>query len=141
MAEHQFDDASLKEVRVDRWLFAVRIFKSRSLAAQAVASGKVKVNGEAVKTHRPLRRGDFVAMKRDGRTLRYEVLGLVENRLGAPQAKTLYNLVEDPDLSPQARELVQLYRDMEKQVPKAKGRPTKRDRRQMERFQNQIDDD
>jgi len=139
MAEETFDDVSLQDVRVDRWLFAVRIFKSRSLAARAVGSGKVKVNGESVKTHRPLRRGDFVTMKRDGRTMRYEVLGLVEKRVGASQAKTMYELMVDPDLDPDAKALIELYRDMDKMVPKQKGRPTKRDRRKMERFHNELD--
>lgn len=141
MAEDLFDDSSLDGVRVDRWLFAVRIFKSRSLAARAVGAGKVKVNGESVKTHRPLRRGDVITMKRDGKTLQYAVLGLAEKRLGAPQAKTLYKFEEDPDLDPEAKELIQLYRDMGKLVPKPKGRPTKRDRRQMERFHKEMDGD
>lgn len=132
-----FDNEQLSEVRLDRWLFAVRIFKSRSLAARAVSSGKIKLNGDAVKPHRGVKRGDFVTLKREGQTLRYDVLGLIEKRVGAAPAKTLFKLTENPDLNPETREMMKLMREMEKHLPKPKGRPTKRDRRQLERFQNQ----
>lgn len=135
MSDEILEDVSLKEVRIDRWLFAVRIFKSRSLAARAVTSGKVKLNGEAVKPHRPVHRGDYVELKREGQTLRYDILGLVEKRVGAPVAKTLVRMIEDPDLDPKTREMVQLYRELDRQLPKTKGRPTKRDRRLLDRFQ------
>lgn len=123
-----------ESVRVDRWLFAVRIFKSRSLAAKAIAGGTIKVNGETVKAHRPLKLGDAVTLKRDGRTLRYVVTGLIEKRVGAKDAVVNYQLTEDPDLTPEMRETMKLYREMAKMSPRTRGRPTKRDRRQLDKL-------
>lgn len=136
MTEPSADDVSLNEVRIDRWLFAARIFKSRNLASRAVSSGKVKLNGEGVKPHRTVRRGDAITLKRDGRTLRFTLKGLVDKRVGAAPAQTLFELVEDPDLDPKTREMIKLYRELDRQQPKSKGRPTKRDRRLLERFQH-----
>lgn len=121
-------------VRVDRWLFAVRIFKSRSLAAKAISGGKVKVNGATVKAGRPLVIGDEVVLKRDGRTHSYKVTGLLEKRVGAKDAVTNYELTVDADLTEDMREMMAVYRELEKQTPRTKGRPTKRDRRLIDKL-------
>lgn len=124
-------------VRLDRWLFSVRIFKSRSLAAKAIAGGKIKVNGAVCKAHRPLKIGDQVVMREEGRTLSYEVLGLLEKRVGAKEAAVCYKLTVDADVPEAMRELLQIYRDQEKRVPRPKGRPTKRDRRLIDRLRDE----
>lgn len=128
-----------ESVRVDRWLFAVRIYKSRSLAAKAISGGTLKVNGETVKAHRPLKVGDEVTLKRDGKTLSYKVTGLIEKRVGAKDAVKNYELTEDADLTPEMRETMKLYREIAKQAPRTKGRPTKRDRRQLDRLHGDGD--
>jgi len=122
-------------VRLDRWLFAVRIFKSRSLAAKAISGGKVKVNGAAAKAHRPVNIGDEVVLKRDGRTHSYKVKGLLEKRVGAKEAVTCYSLTLDADLPETVREMAAVYRAMDQQTPRLRGRPTKRDRRLIDKLQ------
>lgn len=132
---HAARSKELSSVRLDRWLFSVRIFKSRSLAAKSIAGGKVKVNGVTAKAHRPLIIGDDVVLKRDGRTHAYKVKGLLEKRVGAKDAVACYTLTVDADLPDNVREMAAIYREMDKQAPKPKGRPTKRDRRRIERLQ------
>jgi len=130
----------LEAVRLDRWLFAVRIFKTRNNAAKAIAGGKVKVNGEAAKPHKQVHIDDVVQLKREGRTLEYRVLGLLEKRVGASEAEPCYEMTEDADLEPEVREMVRLYREVDRKTEKPKGRPSKRDRRQMERLKGWDDE-
>ena len=126
----------LEAVRLDRWLVAVRIFKSRSQAAKAIAGGRIKMDGQSVKAHRMVHLDDEIVIKADGRTYKYVVTGLIEKRVGAPLAREQYKVFEDPDLKPEMRELVRVFRDMEKKSPKNKGRPTKRDRRMIEKIRD-----
>jgi ribosome-associated heat shock protein Hsp15 len=114
-------------VRVDRWLWAVRVFKSRSLAAEACASGKVFIGGRPVKPAREVRLGDIVVVAGHvTRTLK--VVGILQQRVGA---KLVAGYLED--LTPP--EAFQRPSEEEfgglPQRPKGAGRPTKRDRRQM----------
>lgn len=125
-------------VRIDRWLFAVRIFKSRSIAAKEISAGHVKIDGETVKAHRPVRLGDVLVIKRDGRTYEYTVKQLLDKRVGAKDAVAAYNLVADADVEPEMREMLQMYREMNRNVPRNKGRPTKRDRRLIEKHKNDF---
>lgn len=128
----------MEDVRIDRWLFAVRIFKSRSLAAKEISANHVKIDGESVKAHRPVRIGDVITIKRDGRTYEYTVKKLLEKRVGAKDAQAAYSMLADADVEPEMREMLQLYRDMNRQTPRNKGRPTKRDRRLIEKHKNQF---
>lgn len=130
--------AEMEDVRIDRWLFAVRIFKSRSIAVKEINANHVKVDGEAVKPHRSVRVGDVITIKREGRTYEYTVTKLLDKRVGAKDAQEAYTLVADADVEPEMREMLQLYRDMNRQIPRNKGRPTKRDRRLIEKHKNQI---
>ena len=137
MSKHAENTAPGKpplEVRIDKWLFAVRLFKTRSLAGKAIAGGKIKMDGHNVKAHRTLNMGDEIEFKRDGRTVRVTVKGLIENRVGAKEAVKHYTIVEDPDLTPEMREMTQIYRELQKESPRQRGRPTKRDRRQIQRL-------
>jgi len=127
-------------VRLDRWLFAVRLFRSRSLAAAAIAGGKVKVNGDSAKAHYSLKRGDEVVLKREGRTFTYRVEGLLEKRVGAAEAVQQYHLTEDADLDPATRAMVQLYREIDGAAPKTRGKPSKKDRRLLNRLKQGSDD-
>ncbi|MDJ0837571.1 MAG: RNA-binding S4 domain-containing protein [Acidobacteriota bacterium] len=131
---------NLEAVRLDRWLFAVRIFKTRTLAAKAIDGGTIKLNGVPVKSHKAVRLNDVIQCKREGRTFEYKVLGLLEKRVGAKEAAPCYEVTEDADLNPEMREMIQLYREVDRAAPKSKGRPSKRDRRQMERFRGKEDE-
>lgn len=118
----------LQSTRLDRWMFAVRIFRTRNLAAKAIAAGKVKIGGENVKAHRLVRVGDEIDVRFEGRTVRYQVLALLEKRVGAPEARACYAATEDPDVEPEVREMLHLYREIDrKRLPR--GKPSKKDRR------------
>ncbi|WP_158496812.1 RNA-binding S4 domain-containing protein [Micrococcus cohnii] len=111
-------------VRLDAWLWAVRIYKTRSAATAAVRAGHVRVDGEAVKAATPVVVGQRIRVRRDGRELILEVTGLVRKRVGAPVARRHY---VDHSPPPVPRELLAVpYRE------RGAGRPTKRDRRRLD---------
>lgn len=119
-------------LRVDKWLWAARFFKTRSLASDAVSGGKVKLNGAATKPAREIKVGDKLEIANGETRWTVTVQALSDRRGPAPEARLLYE--ESPD-SIAAREA---ERDSRKfiQDPAADlhGRPTKRDRRQIDRF-------
>lgn len=121
-------------VRLDKWLWAARFFKTRSLASQAIDGGKVDVNGERAKRARALAVGDALTLRRPPFELHLVVRGLSEVRGPARVALQLYE--ETPE-SREARE--KLAREL-KQAPAPffteGGRPTKRDRRLLERIRH-----
>ena len=82
-------------VRIDLWLWAARFYKTRSLAKQAVAGGKVVVGGQDVKPSRPVKVGDALQIRRGDELYEIEVLALSEKRGSAPVARTLY--AESPE--------------------------------------------
>jgi len=119
-------------VRVDKWLWAARFFKTRSLASDAVSGGKIKLNGSAPKPAREVKVGDRLDICHG--EMRWEVIvqGLSEKRGPAPEARLLYEETAD---SLAARLAAQLRRQFEHEpAAEIHGRPTKRDRRQMDRF-------
>ena len=127
-----------ERVRVDKWLWAARFFKTRSLASEAVAGGKVEVNGERAKPAKPVRPGDEVRFRTGPYEYVLVVRGLAERRGSATVAATLY---EERAESRAARERVagQLRLGAAAWTYEEKGRPTKRDRRALERFRRGQD--
>ena len=119
-------------VRLDKWLWAARFFKTRSLAAQAIGGGKVEVNGERAKRSKLLQVGDQVRVRHGAFEHHLVVRTLSEQRGPAPVAATLY---EETAASRRAREVLAAQMRLAK-VPRfeGKGRPTKRDRRDLEKF-------
>ena len=117
-------------MRIDKFLWAVRLFKTRSLAASRVKEGKVLLDGEEVKPSRELKGGEVVRIRFGGHYVEYAVLEFPKSRVGA---KLVVNYIEDR--TPEAeREKQAMTREVMKDRPKGLGRPTKRDRRKMERF-------
>ncbi len=119
-------------MRVDKWLWAARFFKTRSLAAEAVDGGKVHVNGERAKPAKPVKPGDTVAVRIGPYEHRLTVTGTGERRGTAAEAARLYT---ETEASRAARE--KLHWQLTAAAPAIdpeKGRPTKRDRRDLERF-------
>jgi ribosome-associated heat shock protein Hsp15 len=114
-------------MRIDKWLWAARFFKTRSLAAQACAGGKVDVNEEAAKPARPVRPGDRLRVTLPGGSRVARVLALSDRRGPAGQARTLYE-----DLTPPAPPRIRQARPSWR--PPGAGRPTKRERRDIERL-------
>jgi len=119
-------------IRIDKWLWAARFFKTRSLAAEAVSGGKVEINGERAKPSRIVRAGDKLCVRRGP----YEWIVVVKEvsrlRGPAPQAQRLYDETEESIRQRQTiAAQLQLERPPEFDAP---GRPTKRDRRAISRF-------
>jgi ribosome-associated heat shock protein Hsp15 len=120
------------KMRLDKWLWAARFFKTRSLATQAIEHGRVKLNGERVKPARDVRPSDRLDLHIGDFDWTVTVRALAMQRGPAPLAQALYE--EDP--ASQARRQAQVSERKLAASPEAaiKGRPTKRDRRQIHRF-------
>ena len=130
------DDAgedSGPEVRLDKWLWAARFYKTRSLAADAVVSGKVQLNGERVKRAKTVQVGDEVRIRNGAFEQIIRVRALSGRRGGAPEAAKLY---EETAESRSAREALALQM---RSIPGAHdaGRPSKKDRRTIAKFRDQ----
>ena len=123
-----------ENVRIDKFLWAVRLFKTRSLAAEACKKGRVQVNGTSVKSSRSVKAGDTIDIKTPPITRTYSVLAVAEKRMGA-------KLVPDflKDITPEDQlEILELTRLAYNQGRrKGLGRPTKKDRRDIERLFNE----
>ena len=118
-------------MRIDKWLWATRLYKTRTVAAVACKEGKVTIGGQQVKPSREVRVGETICAKTGDVMRTVKVLGLLEKRVGAKQAPDYLE-----DLTP-AEEYLRAMRKVEEgapQRPKGSGRPTKKERRQLERL-------
>ena len=123
----------VEKMRIDKWLWCARFFKTRSLATQAVDSGKVKLGAQRIKPGREISPGNRLTIQVGDFVWDIEVLGLSAHRGPAPIAQTLYRETEASQLRRQQQILAhQANREPSAQL---KGRPTKRDRRQIKRFE------
>ncbi|MDN7671649.1 RNA-binding S4 domain-containing protein [Burkholderia oklahomensis] len=121
-------------LRIDKWLWAARFFKTRSLAADAVEKGRVKIGGAAVKPAKEVRVGDRVDVTIESVVWQIDVIGVCDVRGPASVAQTLYAETE----AGREKRLAELDRRRRFREPAAElqGRPTKRDRRVIDRFSN-----
>ena len=122
-------------IRIDKWLWVARFFKTRSLAADAVDGGKVEVNGARVKPAKTVGLGDRVRLRLGPYEHVVTVQGLSERRGPAGVAATLYEETAE-SLALRAKLAEQLRMAPAAFVYEEKGRPTKRDRREIERFRD-----
>ena len=113
-------------VRLDAWLWGVRMYKTRSAATAACRAGHVRLNGQPVKAAQSVTVGDTIRLRQPGRERILEVTGLIAKRVGAPEAVRHY-IDHSPPPVPRSQLAVPV-RD------RGTGRPTKRDRRQMDRL-------
>lgn len=119
----------MEEVRIDKYLWSIRVFKTRSEATDACKGGKIRVNGADTKPSKPVKVGDTIVARKGSVTYTYKVLQLIDKRQGA---KMVPNYAEN--LTP-AEELAKLRAPVETfflKRDRGAGRPTKKDRRQME---------
>jgi ribosome-associated heat shock protein Hsp15 len=124
----------VERLRLDKWLWAARFYKTRALAADEVDRGRVRVNGQPVKPARELKPGDMVDIRLDATRREVQVLALSVVRGPAPLAQTLYaETAESLKARQAAAEARQLAAEPAASI--AQGRPTKRDRRQIDRSQ------
>ncbi|MBK8322876.1 MAG: RNA-binding S4 domain-containing protein [Betaproteobacteria bacterium] len=123
-------------LRLDKWLWAARFFKTRGLAAEAIGAGRVSVNGERAKAAKNVKAGDILEIRRPPFEQAVRVLGISDKRGNATAAQSLYE--ETPE-SRAKREAVSA--ELKAMPPPVfKGRPTKRDRRALEKFQRHQED-
>jgi ribosome-associated heat shock protein Hsp15 len=123
--------------RIDKWLWAARFFKTRSAAQQAIEGGKVRLNGERTKPARDLKVGDTLVIHIGGYEWVITVARLSERRGPASVARMLYE--EDPASHARRQEKVANRKLMSDPVAERHGRPTKRERRQLERWRRRPD--
>ena len=128
----RYENGIMTGVRMDKWLWAARFFKTRSLAARSCELGRIQSNGQAAKAAREVRVGDMLQVKNDGGDFQVEVLALSEMRGPAAVAQTLYRETEA------SRGLRLKLAEERKAMPHfeafREGKPSKRDRRKIHQF-------
>ena len=125
----------MNEARIDKWLWAARIFKTRSIAADACKNGRVTLNGVNLKPSRTIKEGDVVSVKKPPITYSFKVLKTIEQRVGAKLLPEIYENVTDP----KQYELLQMSR-ISGFIDRAHGtgRPTKKERRALDAFVDPV---
>ena len=125
----------MNEARIDKWLWAARIFKTRSIAADACKNGRVTLNGVNLKPSRTIKEGDVVCVKKPPVTYSFKVLKTIEQRVGAKLLPEIYENVTDQ----KQYELLQMSR-ISGFIDRAHGtgRPTKKDRRALDAFVDPV---
>ena len=121
----------MNEVRIDKWMWAVRIFKSRTIAVEACKKNRVMIGGVNVKASRMIKVGDVIQVRKPPITFSFKVLALTERRMGANRVRVFLETVTTPD----QYEILEMSR-ISGFVDRARGlgRPTKKDRRELEQF-------
>lgn len=128
-------------VRIDIWLKVARFFKQRERAAEAVESGKVRLNGERTKPGKQVKPGDELTIKRDTKYIKYKVKKLAFKSLPADEAKELYEETEKPEPSKEMTELAKLIEEQTELaggIEKPKGKPSKKDRRILNKYKYMV---
>lgn len=121
----------MSEARIDKWMWAVRIFKTRTIAAEACKKGRVSINGSYVKASKMIKAGDIIQVRKPPITYSFKVLQPIEKRVGAKVVAEMMENVTTPD----QYEILEMSK-ISGFVNRAKGtgRPTKKDRRSLEEF-------
>lgn len=118
-------------MRLDQWLWAVRLYRSRTLATHAIQSGHVKIDGQTLKPAREVRAGEIVSARTGSITRIYRVMGFPASRVGAPQVAEYAQDITPPP-PPQGSQADVGFPTFHR--PKGSGRPTKRERRTWDQF-------
>ena len=125
------------KLRWDKYLWCVRLSKTRSQAAELISKGKVRVNGEQIKPAREVKIGEVVGIQRNSAVFSYKVLALLDKRVGAPLVKDY--LV---DVTPEEEiEKYKNYKAAQNIYRETDGKPTKKNRRELDRFLDEWDED
>jgi len=129
--------AQLEQVRIDKFLWAVRLFKTRSIAADAIKKGRITIDGSQVKSSRNVKKGDVISVRVAPATRSFLILELAQNRMGAKLVPNHIKEVTPPDQL-EIIELQRLANSMNRR--KGLGRPTKKERRDLDNFFDDDDD-
>ncbi len=124
-----------EEVRVDKWLWAVRLFKTRTLAVEACKKGKIYIDNQCIKPSRHIKKGDVIKVKRNPVVFSFKVLQLSENRMNA---KLVPDFMENVTTADQLElfELGKLNAKLGRE--RGTGRPTKKERRELDNFTEPV---
>jgi len=135
------NDNQPETMRLDKWLKIARIIKTRNQAAEACEQGRVKVNDQVAKPARLVKIGDTIAVKFKWRTRSFDILDIIHKSVKAEQARLLYR---EHELTPGEQEQEDIrslfYQAAKSQRPKYKGRPTKKERREIEKLRGRFND-
>jgi ribosome-associated heat shock protein Hsp15 len=123
------------EIRIDKWLWAVRIFKTRAQATVACAGGKVKIKNSTVKASRKIHAGDLIQVRKGVVKYMYRVLKIAEKRMGA---KLIIDFVEDLTPDDERAKLKSSHKQPLQTREKGQGRPTKKERRVMDELREKF---
>lgn len=130
-------ESSTDKVRVDKFLWGIRFYKTRTLASEACESGRIKKNDQSLKPSSMVKIGDELRIRIDHHVKTIKILKIIDKRVGAPIAVTCYEDLTPPEALPVSSKNIKLqpvfYRD------RGTGRPTKRERREMDEFRGQFE--
>ena len=127
--------AEKHNTRIDKWLWAVRIFKTRALASEACTGGKVKIDGTAVKASRNIKKNDIVQVRKGIIKYVYKVRKIAEKRMGA---KLISEFLEDTTPEEELAKLKSAKKQPIQTREKGQGRPTKRERRKIDQLREKF---
>ena len=119
------------EARIDKWLWAARIFKTRSIAADACKNGRVTLKGERIKPSRIIKEGDVIEVRKPPITYTFRILKAIENRVGAKLVPEILENITPPEQYP-LLEMTRISGFIDR--ARGTGRPTKKERRQLDDF-------
>jgi ribosome-associated heat shock protein Hsp15 len=125
------------EVRIDKWLWAARIFKTRSIAAEACKKGRISIAGSRLKASRTVKAGDVIEVRKPPVTWSFKVLQAIDHRIGAKLVSDVMSNVTTPDQL-EILEISKLSGFVDRS--RGLGRPTKKDKRELDSFKEKDDD-
>lgn len=118
------------KLRWDKYLWCVRLAKTRSIASELISKGKIKVNGDSIKPSREVKLNDLISVQKNTATFTFKAIGFTDKRVGAQLVSNF--LV---DLTPQEEiEKLKLYQSAQRNYRQTDGKPTKKDRRELDDF-------
>ena len=124
-----------QKIRIDKWLWAIRIFKTRTLASDACKAGRVKIGGQSVKASRLIKIGDTVSVQKGPEKKIVKAISLIEKRVGASIAINCYEDLSPPPPIKQGNKMQAVFfHPTDSQRDRGTGRPTKRERRVLDDF-------
>lgn len=118
------------KIRLDKYLWAVRLSKTRSQATELINKGKVLINDTLIKPSREIKIGDIITILKHNAKFKYQVLAGLEKRVGAPLVKDFILDITDPE----EIEKLKAYQQAQNNYRQTDGKPTKKDRRELDRF-------
>jgi len=120
-------------LRIDKYLWCVRLAKTRSLAAEWISKGKVKINDASIKSSRIVKTGEVISIHKNTAVFQYEVIGIIDKRLGAPLVKDFIRDITKQEEIEKFKEYQQSQRSFQTHQD---GKASKRDRRELDDFLN-----